>query len=313
MLLAEYGITPDVFATATYSSPEVCDLHLRDLKEVMLREGLVRDFRAGEWARHLLEPSDRWDKRGKELVRKLMAQSRLIQAAPARAVAPVTDSDWCLEGLCSHRIVPLQGIIAGSRVAAEFEADQEVASIEALDRADWWHERRDSARVDRKTASYLTELSLVLKHANSLMFIDPHLDPEKYGYREFVKLLLACQREECPPLIEIHRVCYVGSKRERTVPRMIEWENKFAGVHGELKGANLSAKVFIWDDFHERFLISNLLGIHLGNGLEITGRPNDYTTWSRLDRETRDDLQREFDPSSARHHLCGSFWIGSHR
>ena len=40
-LLAEYALTPDVFDTTSYTSEEVCGLHLQNLKEVLLHEGLV--------------------------------------------------------------------------------------------------------------------------------------------------------------------------------------------------------------------------------------------------------------------------------
>lgn len=44
------------------------------------------------------------------------------------------------------------------------------------------------------TADYLRVLQLTLFHANSLMFIDPHLDPSKPSYHDFVQLLLATRR-----------------------------------------------------------------------------------------------------------------------
>ena len=76
-----------------------------------------------------------------------------------------------------------------------------------------------------------------------------------------------------------------------------------------LRAAGLRAEVFVWDDFHDRYLIGNLVGVSLPNGFDTTNNPNDTTTWSRLGREERDDIQREFDPASRRHTLHQRFTI----
>jgi hypothetical protein len=66
-----------------------------------------------------------------------------------------------------------------------------------------------------------------------------------------------------------------------------------------------SLEVFLWDDFHYRHLISDLSGIQMSNGFNTTRARNAVTTWSRMGRAQRDDVQREFDPASNRHGLRG--------
>ena len=63
-------------------------------------------------------------------------------------------------------------------------------------------------------------------------------------------------------------------------------------VHG------LIAEVFIWSDFHDRFMISDVIGINASAGFDVTNRPNDFATWSRLGRRDKDDVQRRFDPAA---------------
>jgi len=75
----------------------------------------------------------------------------------------------------------------------------------------------------------------------------------------------------------------------------------------DLSGAGLEVEVFIWDDFHDRYIITDLIGIGLQNGLDTTADANAVTTWNRLGRPERDDIQREFDPASIRHSLRGRF------
>jgi hypothetical protein len=78
---------------------------------------------------------------------------------------------------------------------------------------------------------------------------------------------------------------------------------------GLLLGAGLQVEVFIWDDHHDRYLITDLIEIEMGNGYDTTANPNDVTTWSRLGRATRDDIQREFDPAANRHSLKHRFTV----
>ena len=71
----------------------------------------------------------------------------------------------------------------------------------------------------------------------------------------------------------------------------------------------LAVECYIWDDFHDRYMISNLVGISLPNGFDTTAASNSMTTWTRLGRDDRDDIQREFDPASERHKLRKRFVI----
>jgi hypothetical protein len=70
-----------------------------------------------------------------------------------------------------------------------------------------------------------------------------------------------------------------------------------------------SFEVFLWDDFHDRYLISDLVGILAPYGFDTTRAPNAITTWSRLGREQRDDVQRELDRATGRPTLKHHFTI----
>jgi hypothetical protein len=142
------------------------------------------------------------------------------------------------------------------------------------------------------------------------MFIDPHLNPSQHRYREFSQLLLSTAGRIHSPLIEIHRVCYIGSGPSRTILSEDEWKSVFQGAWAsELRSAGFSLEVFIWDDFHDRYLISNLIGISVPYGFDTTTSLSSITTWTRLGRQDRDNIQREFDLASNRHVLRGRFRI----
>ena len=306
-LLADYAITPDVFDPTSYSSEELGRLHLREIGEVMRTEGVVRDLRSGEWRRLLASDVRPWHRTGRELVRKLASQGRLIEFQSELGTLPTDDAGWCAEALATHEVTPFEGgIIATEQVKDSYRSEALVARIDRLESAAWWQNRSTSVNLTRRLTAYRLHLEPILRCANSLQFIDPHLDPMRPQYRDFADLLNGIGA----PIIEIHRVCYSGAGSSRTILNLDEWEEHFrTGLDASLRTANLQAEVFIWDNFHDRYLISNLVGILLSNGFDTTTNPNAKTTWARLGRDTRDDIQRDFDPASRTHTLCGKFRI----
>jgi len=311
-LLAEYALTPDVLDSTSYSGDEVCDLRLQVLKERLLSSGLVRNLRDGEWAKQFLGDHRPWHRRGKELLKKLATQKRLVPSAAALTTTPNTDLEWCEEALASHNMVSLDGIITSNTIAVDHKANAFVASIEKLSGAPWWAGQSQSMRIGRTLEDYLTALNLVLRHANSIMFIDPHIDLALPRYKDFISLLQVAGARSLRPQIEIHRVCYRGSGANRQFSGMDEFEADF---RRELKPlveyTGLTVECYIWDDFHDRYMISNLVGISLPYGFDTTAAPNSTTTWTRLGRNDRDDIQREFDPASNRHKLKRRFLVSS--
>ncbi|MDE3256977.1 MAG: hypothetical protein OYM47_03995 [Gemmatimonadota bacterium] len=241
------------------------------------------------------------------MLRKLATQGRLIGFQPALGTVPADDAGWCAEALATHEALPhTGGIIATEPVKDLYRTETLVARIDRLNSTAWWQNRSPSVRLPRNLTAYQQHLEPILRCANSLQFIDPHLDPTRRQYREFADLLDGIGA----PVLEIHRVCYSGSGSSRAILDVDEWESHFRlGLDASLQTANLQAEIFIWDDFHDRYLISNLIGISLPNGFDTTNNPDDVTTWTRLGRDTRDDVQREFDPASRRRTLRGQFTI----
>lgn len=313
-LLADYAITPDVLDVASYSNVKECAARLENIREAMLKEGLVRDLRDGEW-KNVFESDERfWHRRGKELVKKLKTQGRLVPCAPARPFRPANDNDWCAEALASHEVRPLQGgVIVTEQVKREHAKERLVARIERLSSAAWWTARGPSVTVRRTATDYEKHLDLVLRYSNLIVLIDPYLDPKKPRYRQIGKLLSHAGNRKPAPKIEIHRACYKGSEH-RHKPQMhgdaAYFERRFRSALGKtLRDTDLQIEVFLWDDFHDRYLISNIIGIALQNGFDTTDAPDTVTRWARLSRDDRDDVRREFQRSSRLHKPQGDFKI----
>lgn len=310
-LLADYAITPDVFDTTSYTSEEDCGERLSEIRRVLMNEGLVRNLRAGEWGALFAGGGRPWHRRAKEIMKKLAKQGRLIDFPSIRPDSPGNDQEWCAEALAGHQREPITGgVIATGVVKDAYPEEPLVERICRLSRAPWWAQRSPSVWLDRKLVSYQQHLRPILKCANSLQFIDPHLDPTRRGYREFANLLVGAGGRRSPPRIEIHRVCYVGSGDNRRILDYESLERDFRNALAEpLQAAGLSVEVSVWDDFHDRYLLSNLIGISLPNGFDTTGKPDDMTTWTRLGRDDCDNVQREFDDASGRHKLRARFTI----
>jgi len=308
-LLSEIAITPDVLREDGYASAASCSLSLSFLRPILYEEVLVRDLRDGAWSNMVLKEAGSWHRLATELVRKLHDRGRLIRGSPRQTDAPSSDLAWAEEAIQSHLETGLDAILAGAAVHAQLPPNQPVCCVEKVHASTWWQSRSCSIRLQRKTAEYLVALKLVLEHARSLMFIDPHLDPLRQNYAEFGQLLTAARRSQVPPQIELHRVCYDGSGSNRRLLQPNELRERFAQVGGKLRAVGLSAEVLVWDDFHDRYLITNLIGVSLLNGFD-TSRAEDRTTWSRLSPKDRDDIQREFDPASGTHALRDRFTVG---
>jgi hypothetical protein len=301
-LLAEYALTPGVFDVAAYTSEEACGAHLQTLKDVLLHEGLVRNLRSGEWAKTFDDSSRQWHRRGKELLKTLLAQQRVVLADAARPTAPQTDADWCDEAMKSHDAScpkrPLAGVIATDATAVPHARSGIVSSVSKLSSAPWWASRSCSLRLKRTFEDYKAALDPVLQHANSLIFVDPFIDPEDHHqYGDLMKLLEGLRDRAVKPLVEIHRAAWYdgGNDKRAQVNKVVAALTP--GITEVAETAGLAVDVFLWNDIHDRFLITNLIGISLPYGFGTTKKSDEHTFWTRLGRKDRDAVEKHFDPA----------------
>jgi len=310
-MLDEYVLVPDIFDQAAYSNPAFIEMCLPNLKEPLLQEALVRDLCDGGWSQFCMQNSGNLHRLCKEIIKKLVLNNRLRRFPRKGATDPACAADWCQEGMNSISTgEPLTGVIAGHITKQAYPVN-DVASIEKLTGSAWWHKRSPSVTVDRKTVDYLRVLNRVLMQANSLMFIDPNLDPSANNYRDFEQLIAPLARRGVKPRVEIHRSLCKGDGKARTFPTEADWKVCFAELGQKLRGFGITAEVFGWDDFHERYLIADVIGISVPAGFDVTGKQDDWSTWGRLGRDDKDKIQRLFDPAARQGSLKWRFTIGS--
>ena len=310
-MLLDLAVLPEVFAESAYSAPGLCGLFLKTLSPVLLQEAVVRDLRNGGWSRLMRERAGSWHPATIEIIETLAKQRRLCPFPPALPAEPDENAEWCYEALATHETVPLDAVVCGNGVAEDFPDDNLVHALEKVHETPWYRDRSASVRLKRQSADYLKHLRVLLKWCNSAMFIDPHLDPSRPGFDAFYQILETARTREVAPLIELHRCLpFLGNGPARRPATHSEIEAMFAQLSERLKNAGLKAEVFVWDTMHDRYLITNLLGISLPNGFDVSADSNELTTWTRLSARDREDIQREFDPASRRHQLRLRFDIG---
>lgn len=300
-MFSEYALLPCIFDRNHFKDEKIGNLHLKNLKDILLHEeSLVRDLYNGKWSQFINNIGSK-SPCTKSLLESLSKSHRLHRVKAAKAHNPENYIDWCNEALSSHKENALDGIIASSETIKIFQTETLIASVEKLDKADWWKNRSHSVGLKRKTDAYLKYLKRLLNYANSIIFIDPYLDVCKREYGEFSKILEAINRIDDPPTIEIH-ICHLSSISTR------EYEQDFCQcLTSVIQSQKLSVEVFIWDKFHDRYIISNLGGIQSGHSFGVSDHPSETTTWTRISRTRRDELQKEFSRNSNLHKLQHHF------
>jgi hypothetical protein len=311
-LIYEFAITPGVFDPSLCGNREQWELQLRYLAKGLMIDGLVADLQGGQWSQfiHTQQIAGTLHLKAKELLRKLRENNRLRLRVQCNTTACFLDPEWLSEAIGSHEQEAFQGIITAHTTREDCSHGDHVQSIEKIHESPWWTGRSHSKVLTRYAQDYLEALRPILRQANSLMFIDAHIDPNEPRYLtipEMISIAVTHGHARPQPKIEIHRVCYEGRGENRTFPTQTDWIQRFhSGDWGRY-----TYEVFIWDDFHDRHLISDLCAIQLGAGFDASSVPvlRQTTTWTRLDRQARDQVQREFDSASNIHRLRYRFRV----
>jgi hypothetical protein len=313
-MLSEYALTPDIFSSSAHGSPELAEARLQILKPIVLEEAVVRNLRAGEWWTYIQAWTRTEDchRKAKELLKQIGKTRRLRDVRHLRIgdIQPNTPEEWLLEALISHEDEVLTGIITLPELAQQspYQNNEIIARIDRLTNQDWQDKRDHMIRISKQTSTYRKHLKLLFKCANSIMFIDPYLDPSQSHYREFDYLLDLIKNPETR--IEIH-LAAKGIGRDDNIDRntltLQNWKNRFKALVPTLKTNTLEVQIFIWEYFHDRYIITDLMGINLSSGLDVS--PNSPVDWSRLPKRLLDQTQVDFNPNSSAYSLKFSFTL----
>lgn len=305
-MLREFAFSPDVFFPAAFGvrtaegefipAENHGHLALASLWKGIERFGVIRDLAGGGWGRALDNRREDLHARSRELLKKLRLDGRIVPTAAYMAASPAAEMDWLAEALASH--------IAEPEIAQFFGTDEFCSSVKAAD-----HQQLPrgiskipfcspfsgggcSIKVARNVVAYINALRPLIKYSRSLMFIDPYLDLQAANYQDFLVLLKDIATINPSVDIELHR--QIRPVHGGQIRSAGDWKQSFDQVlTADPVLDNLNIKVFIWDEFHDRYIVSNLMGISVPYGFDTTKKV-EATRWSMLSPQDANDVRVEF-------------------
>ncbi len=313
-MINEYVLLPCIFDPNRFdfdsekTNKRICRFHFKNLLRTLLDEGaIVRDLYDGKWSQFCNQLPSKHPDAKRQFIEKLKKEKRFFPAPATQNSSPQTYIDWAREALSSHKAV--SGIIVSKLTQKELIDEGTIASgdksviapIEELNETDWW-KNRFSFCVQRTTDDYLKHLNLILHRAKWIKFIDPYFDPIKTEYTEFNLILQKLKRPKGKIRIEVHLFCDFRDGTEQ------EYQDSYQRELGKaIEQYKLKVHFFLWKGkFHDRYIISNLVGIMSGHSFSIGEQE---TTWTRLDPTRTDEIEDEFDKNSNKHGTPFTFTI----
>lgn len=315
-MLREFALSPEVLFASAYGVTDKdgefvqADNHghlaLTALWKGIERGGVIRDLADGQWSGNILERNDELHVRSRELLKNLKKDGRIVKALTQKNASPTAELDWLNEALASHNGEP--------ELAQFFGTDAFCSTLRAVDYQQLpkgvsklpfcapFSGGGCSIKVGRDVDAYWAALKPLAKYSRSLMFIDPYLDLSAANYRDFMKLLRAIADINPKVEIELHRQIKPAGDRAAMLTAT-DWHQKFRQALAADPVVNaMRIGVFIWNEFHDRFVISDLMGASVPYGFDTTAK-KDETRWTLLSAQDSEDVRAEFsagDPQKRR-------------
>jgi hypothetical protein len=311
-MLAELSFSPSIFLKSSYAVDELCDARLNAIRKGLLEHSMAHDLRSGALSRHALAHEDLHPK-AKELLKK-MQKSRRLHAVPAQGAQDPQDTHgWVQEAVASAQQLPVSGIIACQNGKDQTQDQPLVTDIAKCPTSGWWTEgvMRHSWMLGRNAADYSRHIEPLMRHANSLAFYDPYLDPSESRYAYFPTIFEPVRQRSEKPTVEFHRIVFKGSGQNRQILDQRALEAAFAPLSQSLKRLGVTATVYVWSNDHNRYLITDLGGFQFGNSLDTSEDVSTHDTWSRIERSDADKIARLHDPAVNGSMLRFRFVIGA--
>lgn len=304
-MITELTFSPDILDENCYSDRLLCRQSIYNLKELALNDSLISSLKNGAFLKYIDGDKNRWHQIFKNLLPDLIKNNRFINRPTSLSYDSSTDEDWIKEAID----LKVKGSILSKNIFISHKNSSykkhltEVYCIENIFNSEYWKNRSCSVRLKRDIDEYVSVLKLVLMNSNSLIFIDPYLDPSpNLSHKNFYKLLTECENMTLKNSVQVN----IHIKKNKI--EIQEWKKTFKNhlfsMHDFKK---LKFDIYIWDDFHDRYLISDLIGISVPNGFDTTTDEKNITTWTRLALKDKEEVEREFDPNAKIHNFLVKF------
>lgn len=299
-LIDEIFIIPSTFLGMSHERGDSHDTYIKCVKHAFLESVIIRDYCNGYWFQYVIN-HDNILMSAKELLKAMRKQSRFRLINYYTDTTPTNNYEWL-------RVAEKLNDYDGYNYAVFRDSNGltselvRLISIRHFFGSDYCS-CSGSVRLKRSSDEYIKHLRLIIGCSKSVMFIDPHINPFSINYSLFPKLIEIAKCSSPAPMIEIH------CKHDSTYTK----EETISGFKRFLApvccNTDICIDVFVWNTFHDRKLLTNIIGLEVPNGFDTSKDGQNVTTWTRISRSARDDSQREFDPASGMHRLMYRFSI----
>lgn len=312
-MLKEFAFSPEVLLSSAYGitttdgifhpAEDHGHLALNTLRKGLERGGIVRNLAGGEWLKTVANTEVGLHARSREVLAKIQKTGRVVPAAMQSVAPPSTEKEWLSEAFASHQADPFLSNFFGTDAFGEAvsagDYQQLPKGVSKLPLCEPFSGGGCSIKVRRTLVDYADVLRPVFKYSRSLMFIDPYLDLEAHNYRDFVGLLREAARLRPDASVELHRQLRVPGPGGPVVPAGELRQRIRRVIDADPLLRSLKVEIFVWDEFHDRYLVSNLMGISIPYGFD-TSNKQDETRWTTLTPEDADDIRIEFSAGDPR-------------
>lgn len=260
-------------------------------------EGRLISRFPGKWERMVLEAAKAEgvpDTAYLKIVEKLRQKKKTALLKAGREYDP-SKADWVANALASHQEHPFEGIIVRQKIE-----DEQAVLVDDVDGDHPVLARARSADVPRTAAGISEACSTLLASSNSVDLVDPFFDlrPNRSNYLDPLRLMLnrySAGRENL-----IMRVHY--RDHHSRPPEQILLRNSGVWTQGIIP-AGVELHLIAWaakpggEDFHDRFVLTELGGLQVGAGLAATNQ-NENATVTILDTVHACQIRARFSDGS---------------
>lgn len=320
-MLYEFAITPDLFDASVANTDKSAGVILTELLRGIAENGLLANLHKDRWLRHVTEnrattlPPALKDKVF-TCLKVLNDRHRLVRHQKCKEGDPDTDQDWLNLAFDSHDRIPFHAIILSQALmdSCGRECDAFVEFFGSLDSARWNGRRKRTLSLTKSDADYRSAFAPILRHAKSLVLIDPWLNAQESRYFNTVTICsnVMGQRGHArlQGRIDIHAEAGKQKPKDRTVgDYLTAWEQKLRPL---IATDGHRFRVFLWESLpgsesmHDRFILTDQCGISTPGGLDCrTHSHANSTDWSLLDEDVRQRRWNEYDPPVSPFNLLG--------
>ncbi len=223
---------------------------------------------------------------------------------------------WFRNAVERHKELAFQGIVTES-------CDDGCAEIILASDIDETHPLMNvgDGIVLRRATAYAEAVSLLLKTARRLLFIDPHFEAGAERFRLPLAEMLKCANisayRDSGPVLELHIGvgCTDTDDEELIKRRTAEKKRQCEHFLPNIIPAEQQLEVFIWlphsadERFHNRYILSDSAGVSISTGLDEETAGNTTDDWSRLTNEQHKKRLKQFQQDTSLFRLADHFCV----